>query len=109
MLTQPKALTDAETIASTPSDAAWDENVIWHSQPVAELQSVSTSHSSTRFILTSTPLQDPFARTSALVAVTSYDELAYIFDDIPIPIDGLTPPHSDDDGGIIRPHFGATS
>jgi hypothetical protein len=107
MLTQPKALTDAETIASTPSDAAWDENVIWHSQPVAELQSVSTSHLSTRLVLTSTPLQGPFARTSAFVAVNSYDELAYIFDDIPI--DGLMPPYSDDDGGIIRPHFCAMS
>ena len=106
MLTQPKALTDAETIASTPSDAAWDENVSSHPQPVAEPQSVSTSHSSTRLVLTSTPLKDPFARTSAFVPITSYDELAYIFDDIPI--DGLTPPYSDDDGGIIRPHFGAT-
>jgi hypothetical protein len=103
MLTQPKALTDTDTIASTPSEAAWDENIIPPPQPVAEPQGVSVGHSSTRLVLTLTPLQDPFACTSAAVATHSYTEPAWCFEQGPF--DVLTPPYADDDGGIMRRPF----
>jgi hypothetical protein len=110
MLTQPKALTDTDTVASTPGEAAWNENIILPPQPVAEPQGVSAGHSSTRLILTLTRLQDPFACSSAAVITPSY---AWCFEQGPI--DDMTPPYPDDDGGIMRPYFdfsitaGATS
>ena len=104
MLTQPKALTDTDTAVSTPSEAAWDKKIILPPQPVAEPQGVSAGHSSTRLILTLTPLQDPFACTSAAVVTPSY---AWRFGQGPI--DDPMPPYADDDGGFKRQHFGFTS
>jgi len=107
MLTQPKALTDTDTMASTPSEATWDKNIILPPQPVAEPQGVRARHSSTRLILALTILQDPFACTSAAVATRSYAESARPFEQEPF--DGLTPPYADDDGDIMRPHFDFSS
>ena len=106
MLMQPKALTDMDTVASTPSKAAWDDNIIPPPQSVAELQGVSARHSSTRLILTLTPLQDHFACTSVAVAMPSCGELACLFEQGPF--DDPMPPYADDDRGFIRQHF-ATS
>jgi hypothetical protein len=103
MLTQPKALTDTDTVASTPSEAPWDEVIIPPPQPVAEPQGVSARHSSTRLILTLTPLQDHFACTPAAVATHSYTASAWHFEQGSF--DGLTPPYADDDGGIMRRPF----
>jgi len=96
MLTQPKALTDTATAASTPSEAAWDENIILPPQPVAGPQGVSARHSSTRLILTLT-LQYRFACTSMAVAMPSYTESARHFEQGPF--DDPRPPYADDDGG----------
>jgi hypothetical protein len=57
-----------------------------------------------------TRLQDPFAWTSVAVATPSYD---WRFEQAPI--NDMTPPYPDDDGGIMRPYLdfsitaGATS
>jgi hypothetical protein len=97
MLTQPKALTDTATAASTPSEAAWDENIILPPQPVAGPQGVSVRHSSTRLILTLSPLQYHFACTSMAVAMPSYAESARLFEQGPF--DDPRPPYADDGGG----------
>jgi hypothetical protein len=108
MLTQPKSLTDTDTTtASTLSKAAWDENIIPPPQPVAEPQGVSAGHSSTRLILTLTPLQDPFACTPAAVATHGYTESAWNFEQGQF--NGLAPPYADDDGGIMRRHVNFAS
>jgi hypothetical protein len=97
MLTQPKALTDTDTAASTPSEAVWDEKIILLPQPVAELRGVSARHSSTRLIPTLTPLQYHFACTSMAMAMPSYAESARLFEQGPF--NDPRPPYANDDGG----------
>ena len=87
---------------STPSEAAWDENIIPPPQPPAGSQSVSASHSSTRLILTLTPLQDPFACISAAEAMPSHAQLAWLFE--PGQFDDLAPPYAIGDGPMVAPN-----
>ena len=96
MLTQPKALTDTDTAASTPIEAAWNENIL-PPQLVGEPQGVSARHSSTRLILTLTLLQYHFACTSMAAAMPFYAESVPLFEQGPF--DDPRPPYADDDGG----------
>jgi len=76
VLTQPKALTDLDTIALPPSDAPWDEHIIPPIQSVVEPQSVSARLSGTEVLLTLAYLQDPPCSTAA--AAPTPAELAWL-------------------------------
>jgi len=100
---KPKAATDGDSVpSSSPSVASWAENIPFPSEAMAEPYSVSASCSSTRGLLTLTPLQVPMPGGSTAPAVPPEPELSWF--ETPGQFNDTTTPYLAGGGSVMGPH-----
>jgi hypothetical protein len=107
VFTQPKALTDMDTVTSSPGDTPWPTLTQLPTETAEAMHAVSASYVRTKHLLTLRRFQVPVPSGPIVPIVASPAELSWIFDPGQLPGAPVGYSPVDESGvGELAPHYG---